>query len=147
MYSINSIKDKDFRLLGCCACSLVDINQRFGGQTASVIRAIKDSFCGTGYKRLLCINCINLGICGMVWYDLFFIKSCACTNENVQCYFRPLLKLVDCLLMVGMLTDEDVVKLLIMIDPGTWDESFQKGNFCMCIIIWDKSWKERAFKY
>jgi len=36
---------------------------------------------------------------------------------------------VDRLLLVGMLTDEDVAKLLIMIDPETWDESFQKGNF------------------
>jgi ryanodine receptor 2 len=45
---------------------------------------------------------------------------------------RPLLKLVDRLLLVGMLTDENVVKLLIMIDPETWDESFQKGNF-LCV--------------
>jgi len=39
---------------------------------------------------------------------------------------------VDRLLLVGMLTDEDVVKLLIMIDPETWDELFQKGNF-LCV--------------
>jgi ryanodine receptor 2 len=45
---------------------------------------------------------------------------------------------VDRLLLVGMLTDEDVVKLLIMIDPETWDESFQKGNFFMCGIILGK---------
>jgi ryanodine receptor 2 len=46
---------------------------------------------------------------------------------------------VDRLLLVGMLTDEDVIKLLIMIDPETWDESFQKGNFCMCVVILYKS--------
>lgn len=51
-----------------------------------------------------------------------------------MCY-RPLLKLVDRLLLVGMLTDEDVVKLLIMIDPETWDNSFQKGNCLIYIII------------
>ncbi|XP_033608233.1 ryanodine receptor isoform X6 [Cryptotermes secundus] len=47
------------------------------------------------------------------------------SNENL---FLPLLKLVDRLLLVGMLTDEDVVKLLIMIDPETWDDSFQKDG-------------------
>lgn len=41
--------------------------------------------------------------------------------------FRPLLKLVDRLLLVGMLRDEDVNKLLIMIHPETWDETFDKG--------------------
>lgn len=41
--------------------------------------------------------------------------------------FRPLLKLVDRLLLVGMLRDEDVEKLLIMINPETWDSNFQKG--------------------
>lgn len=42
--------------------------------------------------------------------------------------FRPLLKLVDRLLLVGMLRDEDVEKLLIMINPETWDANFEKGN-------------------
>ena len=41
--------------------------------------------------------------------------------------FRPLLKLVDRLLLVGMLRDEDVEKLLIMINPETWDPTFQIG--------------------
>ncbi|XP_049853809.1 ryanodine receptor isoform X5 [Schistocerca gregaria] len=45
------------------------------------------------------------------------------SNENL---FLPLLKLVDRLLLVGLLTDEDVGKLLIMIDPETWDSSFDK---------------------
>lgn len=45
------------------------------------------------------------------------------SNENL---FLPLLKLVDRLLLVGLLTDEDVEKLLIMIDPETWDSSFDK---------------------
>lgn len=39
---------------------------------------------------------------------------------------RPLLKLVDRLLLVGMLKDEDVDKLLIMVDPETWDPTFDK---------------------
>lgn len=40
---------------------------------------------------------------------------------------RPILKLVDRLLLVGVLTDEDVGKLLIMINPETWDPNFDKG--------------------
>ncbi|KAI4471407.1 ran binding protein 9-related [Holotrichia oblita] len=45
------------------------------------------------------------------------------SNENL---FLPLLKLVDRLLLVGMLRDEDVYKLLTMIHPETWDETFDK---------------------
>jgi len=41
--------------------------------------------------------------------------------------FRPLIKLTDRLLLVGILTNEDVEKLLIMIDPETWDPNFEKG--------------------
>jgi ryanodine receptor 2 len=43
-------------------------------------------------------------------------------------YSSPLLKLVDRLLLVGMLRDEDVEKLLIMVCPETWDPSFQKDG-------------------
>uniref|UniRef100_A0A0A9WDJ1 Ryanodine receptor 44F n=2 Tax=Lygus hesperus TaxID=30085 RepID=A0A0A9WDJ1_LYGHE len=45
------------------------------------------------------------------------------SNEN---FFLPLLKLTDRLLLVGMLRDEDVMKLLIMFDPETWDPTFEK---------------------
>ncbi|XP_046677460.1 LOW QUALITY PROTEIN: ryanodine receptor-like [Homalodisca vitripennis] len=45
------------------------------------------------------------------------------SNENL---FLPLLKLVDRLLLVGVLSDEDVIKLLIMFDPETWDPTFEK---------------------
>ncbi|KAJ8982740.1 hypothetical protein NQ317_014038 [Molorchus minor] len=45
------------------------------------------------------------------------------SNENL---FLPLLKLVDRLLLVGMLRDEDVEKLLIMVCPETWDSTFEK---------------------
>nr|CAD7395326.1 unnamed protein product [Timema poppensis] len=47
------------------------------------------------------------------------------SNENL---FLPLLKLVDRLLLIGMLTDEDVEKLLIMVDPETWDPTFEKDG-------------------
>uniref|UniRef100_A0A6P7G955 Ryanodine receptor-like n=1 Tax=Diabrotica virgifera virgifera TaxID=50390 RepID=A0A6P7G955_DIAVI len=47
------------------------------------------------------------------------------SNENL---FLPLLKLVDRLLLVGMLRDEDVEKLLIMVCPETWDPSFEKDG-------------------
>lgn len=43
-------------------------------------------------------------------------------------FCRPLLKLVDRLLLVGMLSDEDVEKLLIMVCPETWDPTFQKDG-------------------
>ncbi|KAJ8867413.1 hypothetical protein PR048_031214 [Dryococelus australis] len=46
------------------------------------------------------------------------------SNENL---FLPLLKLVDRLLLIGLLNDGDVEKLLIMIDPETWDPTFEKG--------------------
>ncbi|XP_014249566.1 ryanodine receptor isoform X2 [Cimex lectularius] len=47
------------------------------------------------------------------------------SNENL---FLPLLKLADRLLLVGMLRDEDVIKLLIMFDPETWDPNFEKDG-------------------
>nr|BAA41471.1 ryanodine receptor homologue [Drosophila melanogaster] len=45
------------------------------------------------------------------------------TNENL---FLPLIKLTDRLLLVGVLTDEDVQRLLVMIDPETWDQAFER---------------------
>lgn len=51
----------------------------------------------------------------------------SCFLLLIQYVFRPLLKLVDRLLLVGMLRDEDVEKLLVMINPETWDPHFQKG--------------------
>uniref|UniRef100_A0A182MMK6 Ryanodine receptor 3, brain n=1 Tax=Anopheles culicifacies TaxID=139723 RepID=A0A182MMK6_9DIPT len=45
------------------------------------------------------------------------------SNENL---FLPLIKLIDRLLLVGVITNEDVEKLLIMIDPETWDPLFEK---------------------
>merc|ERR1719376_2076113 len=44
------------------------------------------------------------------------------SNETL---FVPLLKLLDNLLLVGSLQDEDLERLLIMIDPGTWDPTFE----------------------
>ncbi|XP_055693636.1 ryanodine receptor [Lutzomyia longipalpis] len=45
------------------------------------------------------------------------------SNENL---FLPLIKLTDRLLLVGILTDQDIEKLLIMINPETWDSNFDK---------------------
>ncbi|XP_055857540.1 ryanodine receptor isoform X7 [Episyrphus balteatus] len=47
------------------------------------------------------------------------------SNENL---FLPLIKLTDRLLLVGVLTDEDVQKLLVMVNPETWDSSFEKDG-------------------
>lgn len=40
-------------------------------------------------------------------------------------FFRPLIKLCDRLLLVGILTDEDVQRLLIMVDPLTWNPEYE----------------------
>lgn len=39
-----------------------------------------------------------------------------------------MIKLADRLLLVGVIIDEDIEKLLLMIDPETWDPTFSKGN-------------------
>ena len=38
-------------------------------------------------------------------------------------YFRPLLKTCDNLLVMGLLTDDDLHQVLYLIDPETFDES------------------------
>lgn len=50
------------------------------------------------------------------------------TLEKLSISFSPLIKLTDRLLLVGVISDEDVQKLLIMIDPETWNETFEKGK-------------------
>ena len=45
------------------------------------------------------------------------------SNENL---FVPLLRVIDKLLLVGILEDDDVEKLLILIDPETWDSTFDR---------------------
>ncbi|CAG0880143.1 unnamed protein product [Darwinula stevensoni] len=45
------------------------------------------------------------------------------SNENL---FVPLLKLCDKLLLIGELREEDIIQILIMIDPETWDPEFDK---------------------
>lgn len=39
---------------------------------------------------------------------------------------RPLLKLLDKLFMVGIINDEDLDRLLVMVDPQTWDPDKEK---------------------
>jgi len=45
-----------------------------------------------------------------------------------QDLFVPLVKLLDKLLMAGVLSDDDVSRMLIMIHPQTWDESFDAAG-------------------
>lgn len=54
-----------------------------------------------------------------------------CYYKNIP--YRPLLKLIDRLMLVGTLTDEDIIKLLIMFDPETWDPNYEKGKI-NCIL-------------
>lgn len=44
------------------------------------------------------------------------------SNENL---FVPLLKLLDKLLLVGVIQDDDLERLLILIHPTTWDAEKQ----------------------
>jgi ryanodine receptor 2 len=43
--------------------------------------------------------------------------------------------LTDRLLLVGVLNDDDIQKLLIMIDPETWDETYDKGKFLNSVKV------------
>lgn len=54
--------------------------------------------------------------------NLIFVAK----NKILTKFYRPLIKLTDRLLLVGTLTDEDIEKLLLMIDPETWDPSFDR---------------------
>ena len=45
-----------------------------------------------------------------------------------QDLFVPLFKILDKLLMVGSLSNDDIERLLIMIHPETWDETFDKNG-------------------
>jgi len=68
---------------------------------------------------IFCVNCWHIDLC--VW-----------------CHFRPLLKLVDCLMLVGVLTDEDVVKLLlgaVLLMLLSLHEQFLKILHCLCKIM------------
>ena len=41
-------------------------------------------------------------------------------------HFRPLIKILDKLLLCGALSNEDIESLLIMIHPATWDPGFDR---------------------
>lgn len=52
--------------------------------------------------------------------------------------FRPLIKILDKLLLSGALSNEDIEQLLIMIHPATWDETFSKGTTTIaCATIYN----------
>lgn len=56
----------------------------------------------------------------------FFAKESSYLSSIFSYFSRPLLKLIDRLLLVGIVTDVDVHKLLIMIDPETWYPEFDR---------------------
>jgi len=49
--------------------------------------------------------------------------------------------MIDKLLLVGVLEDDDVPKLLILIDPETWDSTFdrQVSNFVPSAVVYPSS--------
>merc|ERR1712018_649095 len=47
------------------------------------------------------------------------------SNEDL---FVPLFKILDKLLLCGVLSEENVEKILMMIHPQTWDPSFDRGG-------------------
>lgn len=71
-------------------------------------------------------SCKHKNIHSINFETLLFMQLYLC-NESKKFSLRPILKLVDRLLLVGVLTDEDVGKLLIMINPETWDPNYDKG--------------------
>lgn len=44
--------------------------------------------------------------------------------------FRPLLRVVDNLLVMGQLTDDDLIYVLRLIDPEAFDDHYIPGNYC-----------------
>jgi len=54
-------------------------------------------------------------------------STTAITYNTIMTHSRPLLKLLDKLILVGTMRDEDLVNLLVMIDPVTWDPENEKG--------------------
>jgi ryanodine receptor 2 len=56
----------------------------------------------------------------------------------VQTIRRPLLKLLDKLLLVGVVIDEDLDRLLVLIDPNTWDPEKVKCMFYKAAssVVW-----------
>lgn len=63
-------------------------------------------------------------------FRIFKLIFSLCHNfELIFFNSRPLIKLTDRLLLVGKLRNEDVIKLLVMINPETWDLTFDKGYF------------------
>lgn len=63
-------------------------------------------------------------------------KSLLCNNVNFLqvfiwgCDFRPLLRVVDNLLVMGELTDDDLIYVLRLIDPEAFDDHYIPGNYC-----------------
>lgn len=44
--------------------------------------------------------------------------------------FRPLLRVVDNLLVMGQLTDDDLIYVLRLIDPEAFNDHYIPGNYC-----------------
>jgi len=49
-------------------------------------------------------------------------------------YNRPILKILDNLLVMGLLTDDDMHQLLFLIDPETFDEGICRGNVWLLLV-------------
>ena len=47
---------------------------------------------------------------------------------NIFLFRRPLIKVLDKLLLVGVLSSEDIDQMLMMVHPETWDPNFDKGR-------------------
>ena len=60
---------------------------------------------------------------------------------------RPLLKVIDNLLVMGMLTDDDLHQLLYLIDPETFDDSYSRGKHTTttCPTCWPTAHQTSAF--
>lgn len=54
-----------------------------------------------------------------------------CVSESVNCLCRPLLRVTDKLMAIGLLTDKDLDQLLCLIDPTNFDNGYFSGIFAI----------------
>ena len=57
------------------------------------------------------------------------VMSCRDLIGGNSCnHFEPVLKLFDALLLIGLITDEDIIEVLKLIQPAAFDEKYQPGT-------------------
>jgi len=75
-------------------------------------------------------------------YDVTYRASIASRGKNrdmdeydVVYLYRPLLRVTDKLLAIGLLTDKDLDQLLCLIDPANFDNGYYSGTHSPCLPL------------